>query len=118
MTIKDLKYIKINSVNLWYLIFNKGNAYFEEINRKKYFTLAPSIESKGKIKKHEEMWSKIRDLIRSVSKNADDYDEKNTKTKFNSDDDLPLNKEMATPSMIIVARAVFHENNKVIHTYF
>ena len=64
------------------------------------------------------MWSKIRDLIRSVSKNADDYDEKNTKTKFNSDDDLPLNKEMATPSMIIVARAVFHENNKVIHRYF
>ena len=32
--------------------------------------------------------------------------------KFNSDDELPLNKTIKIPSMIIVARAVFHENNK------
>ena len=29
VTIKDLKYIKINSVNPLYLIFNKVNGYFE-----------------------------------------------------------------------------------------
>ena len=34
------------------------------------------------------------------------------KIKFNSDDDLPLNKTRETPSMIIIVRAVFHENNK------
>ena len=32
--------------------------------------------------------------------------------KFNSDDELPLNKTKEIPSMIIVFRAVFHENNK------
>ena len=32
--------------------------------------------------------------------------------KFNSDDELPLNKTIEVPSMIIVVRAVFHENNK------
>ena len=32
MTIKDWKYVKINSVNPLYLIFNKVNGYFEEIN--------------------------------------------------------------------------------------
>ena len=29
VTIKNLKYVKINSVNPLYLIFNKVNAYFE-----------------------------------------------------------------------------------------
>ena len=32
MTIKDLKYAKINSVNPPYLILSKVNGYFEEIN--------------------------------------------------------------------------------------
>ena len=34
------------------------------------------------------------------------------KIKFNSDDDLPLNKTIKVPSMTIVVRAVFHEHNK------
>ena len=29
------------------------------------------------------MWSKIKDLIRSITKNSDDYDENNMKMKFN-----------------------------------
>ena len=32
--------------------------------------------------------------------------------KFNSDDELPLNKTIGIPSMIIVVRVVFHENSK------
>ena len=34
------------------------------------------------------------------------------KIKFNSDDELALNKPTEICSMIIVFRAVFHENNK------
>ena len=34
------------------------------------------------------------------------------KIKFNLDDKLPLNKMIEIPSMIIVVRAVFYENNK------
>ena len=34
------------------------------------------------------------------------------KIKFNSDDELPLNKTIEIHSMIIAVRAVFHENNK------
>ena len=52
------------------------NGYFEEINRNKYLTLVPTNESKEKNKKYEEMWIKIRDLIRSITKNSDDYDKK------------------------------------------
>ena len=34
------------------------------------------------------------------------------KIKFNSDNELPLNKTIEIPTMKIVVRAVFHENNK------
>ena len=73
--------------------------------------LVPTNESK-KEKKYEELWSKIKYLIRSITKNSDDYDEKYMKIKFDSDNDLLLNKKIEIPSMIIVIRAVFHENNK------
>ena len=58
---KDLKsYI----VNYLYLIFGKISGYFEVINGNKYLTLVPTNESKQKIKQCEELWIKIRDLIK------------------------------------------------------
>ena len=39
------------------------------------------------------------------------------KTKFNSDDESPLNKTTEIPSMIIV-RAVFHEDNQYYSQVF
>ena len=74
--------------------------------------LVPNNESKEKIKKYEERWIKIRELIRSITKNLDDYDEKYIKTKFDSDDELPLNKIIESPYITIVVIAVFVENNK------
>ena len=47
MTIK--KYLKFNSVDPLYLMFNKMNRYFEEINGNKYLMLVPTNESKEKI---------------------------------------------------------------------
>ena len=41
-----------------------------------------------KKKRYEELWSKIRYLIRSMTKDSDDYDEKYMNIKFNSDDEL------------------------------
>ena len=34
------------------------------------------------------------------------------KIKFNSDDELPLNKTIEIPTMTVAVRAVFHEDNK------
>ena len=57
-------------------------SYFEEINECKYLMLAPINENKERIKKSEVLWSKLRDLIRSITKSSDDYDEKYMKIKF------------------------------------
>ena len=107
LTIKYLKYVKINSANPLYLIFNKVNDYYEEINTSKYLALISTNESKEKIKKYEELWSKIRNLVSLITKNSDDYVEKYMKIKFNLDNKLPLNKTIKFPGIIIVVRTVF-----------
>ena len=86
MTVKNLSHIKINSVNPLYLTMDQiGN---------KYLTLVPTDESKET--KNKEIWNKFRDHIRSITKKSDNYDEKYMKIKFNSDDNLTLEKTQAS----------------------
>ena len=99
------KYLKIYSVNPLHLIFNKMNGYFEEINGNRYLTLVPTDESEDKIKKYEELEVKIRDLIRTVIKKSDDYDKKYMRIKFDTDDQLPLNKTKKITIITIAVRA-------------
>ena len=73
-------------MNHLYLSFGDVDGYFEEINENKYLTLVPTNEIKEKIKRHEKLWIKIRDLIRSIIKSLNDYDQKYMKIKFDSDD--------------------------------
>ena len=40
------------------------------------------------------------------------------KTKFNSDDDLPLNKSLKFPLMTITIRSVFEEDGKLYPQVF
>ena len=51
VTIKDSKYVKINSVNSLYHFFSKVNGYCEQTNKNKYMALAPTNESKETMKK-------------------------------------------------------------------
>ena len=100
-----------------YLIINKTNGYFEEINKSKYLRLVPINVSKEKITKYKELWNKIRnlissitknadDLISSITKNSDDYDEKHMRIKFNFDYELPQNKMIEIPRCYIMLKNV------------
>ena len=76
------------------------------------------MKAKKSLKKYEELWSKIRYLISSITKNSCDYHGKYMKIKINSDDKLPLNKTIEIHNMVIVIiRAVFNENNKYFHGF-
>ena len=88
-----------------YFILGDVNRYFEEISGNKFLMLVPTIKSKEKAKKYEQLWIKIK-------ADLDNYDGKYLKIKFDSDDNLPLNKTIEIPTITIVVRAVFHENNK------
>ena len=54
---------------------------------------------------------KEKDLIRLITTNSDD-DEKYMKIKFNSYEELPLNKTIEITSIIIVVTTVFLRYNK------
>ena len=64
--------------------------------------LVPNDESKYILEKYEELWTKIRDVIRSKISNSSNYHEKYVKINFNSDDDLPLKKMLELHNMIII----------------
>ena len=57
-------------------------------------------------------------MINSIAKTSDDYDEKYMAIKFNSDDELILNKAIEIPGMKGVVRAIFYENNKYYQQIF
>ena len=58
------------------------------------------------------------DLIRSITNNSNDYDEKYMKIKFSSDDDLPLNKITKIHIAIMVVRAICYKNGKYYSQVF
>ena len=45
--------------------------YFKEISKNKYLKLVPTNESKDTLKRYEELWAEIRDLIRPKANNSD-----------------------------------------------
>ena len=77
-----------------------------------YLTLVSTNENKDRIKRYEELWIKIRDLIKLVTKKSDDYDENHIKIKLDSHDELSPNKIIKIPVMIIVVGIISYKNNK------
>ena len=67
VTVKNINYIAINSVNPLYLIVNKINEYVEEGIGKTYLRLVLTDESKYTVKQYGELWNKIRDLIKLIT---------------------------------------------------
>ena len=100
------------SVTSLYVIVGRVNGYFRELSENRYLTLVPTNEIKELMEKYEELLSKIRELILSITKNSHHHDKNYMKFKFNLNDDLPLNKMLEICSTVTVVTAVFHENNK------
>ena len=79
-----------NSVKPLYLYINNVNEFIEASNANKYLKLVSADESKDKLNKYVETWSKIKNLIRSANINSNYYYENFLKIKFHTDQDLPL----------------------------
>ena len=54
------------------------------------------------LEKYEQLWRKIKDLIRSTSTKSENYDEKYMKIRFNSDDGLPLKRMLELCNRILI----------------
>ena len=75
-------------------------------------------ENKELLKKHNDVWNGIRDKIKEVLSDECDYEKDYMKIKFNSDDNLPLNKPLKFHLMTITIRSVFEEDGKLYPQVF
>ena len=80
------------SVNPLYLIIAHASGYIEEKGVNKYLVFDSTDENKELLKKYNDVFNGIRDKIKEVSSDECDYEKDYIKIKFNSDDNLPLNK--------------------------
>ena len=121
---KGSDYVKINSVNPLYLIIYKVNGCIEcksieEKNGNKCLTLVSTNKNKEVLIKYTELWEKIKNLIKKINSNKTSECEKDfMKIKFNSADNLPLNKILKLHNMAIVIRSVFEEDGKYYYQFF
>ena len=102
----------IYSVNPLYLLVNHANGYIEEKGVNKYLIFDSTDENKELLKKYNDVWNGIKNKIEEVSSGECDYEKDYMKIKFNSDDDLPLNKPLKFHLMTITIRRVFEEDGK------
>ena len=72
-------------------------------------------KQRNNLKKYEELKSKIREVISSITKNSDDYDEKYIKVGFKT---IVKFKTTKICSMEIVVTAVFYKNGKYYPQFF
>ena len=84
------------------------NGYIEESNENKYLTLVPTDKSKETLRMFEELWRKIKDLIRSINDNSGNYD----KNIWKSNSVQVMSNLYEFHFIIIGVKSVFHEDNK------
>ena len=84
----------------------------------KYLVFDSTNENKELLKKHNDVFNGIRNKIIKISGDECDYEKDYMKTKFNSDDDLPLNKQLKFYNMVITIRSVFEEDGKLYPEVF
>ena len=90
-----------------YLLIHSATGHFKEKNSEKYLILDSTD-------KYEEVWSVIRSEIKALNGRKERFYEKNyARTGINTDDDLPLNKQLKFPTLTIIIRCVLQNGEKL-----
>ena len=97
---------------------NHANGYIEEKNRNKYLIFDATDENKELQKSYKDVWNGIKNKIKEISVGKCDCEKDFMKIKFNSDDDLPLNKPLKFHAMTIIIRSVFEEDGQLYPQVF
>ena len=111
-------YENIYRVNPLYLLVNHANGFIEEKGVNKYLIFDSTDENKGLLKKYNDVWNGIKNKIDERSSGECDYEKDYMKIKFNSGNNLPLNKPLKFRNMTIIIRSVFEEDGKLYPPIF
>ena len=99
------------SVNPLFLTIGKVDGHIEENNENKYLDFDSKYENKEVLKKDTELWDGINNEIETINSgecNSVEYGKDFMKIKFNTDDNLTLNKPLKLRLLtIIIVRCIF-----------
>ena len=106
-----------DSANYLYLIFNNVDACIEYNPTKgdsetNYLVFASTDKNKEALEKYTELWDEVKDQIMTISgDNPIEHGKDFIKARFESNDDLPLDKILNIPVCIIVVKSVLQRDN-------
>ena len=108
ITIKKLDDCEnIYRVNPFYLLIYSATECFKQKNSEKYLVIDST-------EKYEEVFSGIKKEIKTISGGKELIDEKDyAEIRVNTDDDVPLNKQLKFPTLTIITRCIFQKGNKL-----
>ena len=110
LKIDKKSYRNIGIYNVGYIVYlkvNHANRYIEEKIENKYLIFDATDENKELLKIYAGVWNGIKNKINAINSSECNYEKDYMKIKFNSDDDLPLNKPLKFHMMTIIIRSVF-----------
>ena len=119
ITIKKIDdYENMYSVNPLYLTITHASGYIEEKGVNKYLVFNSIDENKELLKNTLMFLMELEAKSKKISGDERDYEKDYMKIRFNSDDNLPLNKQLKLHNMVITIRSVFEEKVNFIRKYF
>ena len=98
-----------------YLFINQASGYIEEKNGNKYLIFDGCVdENKDLLIKYAVVWDEIKNEIKAINGGKENnYGKDYIKIKFNSDDDLLLNKPLKFYLRNIIIKSVFEEDGEL-----
>ena len=96
-------------------MINQMIGRIEGKNENKYLVLDEIDKNKEVLNKYEEVWEGIKKEIEKINGNENiEYGKDFKKIKFESNDDLPLNKPIKLCLLTRIIRSVFSEDGKIL----
>ena len=102
----------VNSVNPLYLMINRIDVFIEEKNGVKCLNISDTGKNSEILKKYNQVFDGIKHHIKKINNNDSKYDKDYMKIKFNTDNDIPLNKMLYFLTITVIIRCVFEKNGK------
>ena len=105
------------------LIIGKVDEHIEENNGNKYLVfdsveLCSTDENKEVLKKYRELWDGIKNEIETINGSKKcEYGKDFMKIKFNTDDNLPLNKPLKLHHLAIIVRCILEDGKFYLQLY-
>ena len=93
MSQKSLSAILIVGIHFILLVY-EVDGFTEEKEGSKYLNISLTYSNSEVLKKYAEVWSGIKDQIKAINGQLGEYGKDYMEIKFDSDDDLPLNKTL------------------------